>query len=60
MKNGMSSAQCSMSLKVCPQCSAVISMRKCVVTVAMNSHSTGKYKYQIIEKIYIILSLLIV
>ena len=26
-------AQCSMSLKVCPQCSAVVSVRKCVVTV---------------------------
>ena len=40
-----------MSLKVCPQCSAVVSMRKCVVTVAMNSHTIGRYKYQIIKKI---------
>ena len=58
LKNGMSSALWSMSLKVCPWCGAVFSMRKCIVTVAMNSHTTGKYKYQMIERC--ILSLLIV
>ena len=51
LKIGMSLAQCSMSLKVCPQCSAVVSVQ-CAVTVAMNSHSTGKYIIQIIKKIY--------
>ena len=40
----MSSAQWVITLKVCPQCSAVVSMRKLVVTVAMYSPTTGKYK----------------
>ena len=39
----MSSAQCSMSLKVGPQCSAVVRVWNCVVTAAMNSHTTWKY-----------------
>ena len=38
---------------VCPQCSAVVSVRKCAVTVAMKSYTTGKYKHRMIEKIYI-------
>ena len=44
LKEGMSSAQWSITLKVCPQCSAVVSMGKLVVTVAMYSPTTGKYK----------------
>ena len=34
---------------LCPQRSAVVSMRKCAVTVTMNSHTTGKYKYQMMS-----------